>query len=545
MSDQKQTVNYVEPEEHIFEHVTEEELDAIYEAGRALLTGDISHIEGSELGKQVYYATKAAGVTLKSGNIVPNFVKGYNRELRAGYPANLTLVPIGNNTYQVDAEIPGGNTALGDAEISVGTVTNLLTGSSASATIVKLADRKFQINLMIPDGDKGPTGPQGITGPQGPTGLQGPEGNKGPTGPKGATGLTGPQGPKGPDGVQGPIGSQGLTGNQGPTGDAGPCPVIQGGSVTQGSIGSNASFSFANIGAGMLYNFNAIIPKGKKGDDVVLHDDLDLDDSTAWASSRAVYLVDTNSVHTADVDETIGDRKSFLGSIEVPFDHSINIKSSTKNVNVLDINPVAFFNIQFYDGSAWQNISRMGTLEGDATEKARGYWSYIHDKSVSKCRGLMFKYSSVTGCMYLFASSGVDVEVTDVLLGNSHNRWEACYCQTTTIATSDEREKSLISKIHKINDILDVNIKLFNFKNNNLDIHTGVIAQDFTRNNDNSVFQNAFLCRDSLNGQVYQEDNYTYSVRYSELLCMEAANRRIKIRQLKERLALLESIFNK
>ena len=144
------------------------------------------------------------------------------------------------------------------ASISLGTVSTLSAGSSATATNTGTSGAAI-FNFAIPRGDKGETGstgpantltiagvntgaagssasvsiggtspsqtltfeiPKGDKGIQGIQGIKGDTGTQGPQGIKGDTGLTGPQGvigltgETGPQGIQGEIGVTGATGPQ-------------------------------------------------------------------------------------------------------------------------------------------------------------------------------------------------------------------------------------------------------------------------------------------------------------------------------------------
>lgn len=68
--------------------------------------------------------------------------------------------------------------------LSIGTVTTVAAGGSATATVTGTSPSQT-LNLGIPTG---------ATGAQGATGAVGATGPTGPTGPQGATGATGPQG---------------------------------------------------------------------------------------------------------------------------------------------------------------------------------------------------------------------------------------------------------------------------------------------------------------------------------------------------------------
>jgi len=136
------------------------------------------------------------------------------------------------------------------ASISLGTVSTLSAGSSATATNTGTAGAAI-FNFAIPRGDKGETGNTGpansltiagvttgaagssasvsISGtspsqtltfaiPKGDQGIQGIQGDTGLTGPQGVIGLTGETGPQGIQGVTGATGATGSTGATGPAG---------------------------------------------------------------------------------------------------------------------------------------------------------------------------------------------------------------------------------------------------------------------------------------------------------------------------------------
>jgi hypothetical protein len=144
------------------------------------------------------------------------------------------------------------------ASISLGTVSTLSAGSSATATNTGTAGAAV-FNFSIPRGDKGETGNTGpansltiagvttgaagssasvsISGtspsqtltfaiPKGDQGIQGIKGDIGAQGIKGDTGLTGPQGVIGLTGETGPQGIQGVIGATGATGATGPQPSL-------------------------------------------------------------------------------------------------------------------------------------------------------------------------------------------------------------------------------------------------------------------------------------------------------------------------------
>ena len=136
---------------------------------------------------------------------------------------------------------------------------------------------------------------------------------------------------------------------------------------------------------------------------------------------------------------------------------------------------------------------------------------------------------------------------------NTHNlgvasfRWKQLYAGTTTIATSDEREKQNIEAIP--DEVLDawgeVEFYQFKFKDavaekgeENARYHTGLIAQRIE-----SVFtahgldahKYGLLCYDEW------EDGNRYALRYEECLTMETAYQRRRADRIEARLAALEA----
>lgn len=103
----------------------------------------------------------------------------------------------GQGSYGTIGKGGGGGTNLYyfPANVSVGTVSNLAYGASATVTVTGTSNQVWSFG--IPAGQPGTNGVNGATGATGATGPQGPQGVQGLTGATGATGATGPQGPAG------------------------------------------------------------------------------------------------------------------------------------------------------------------------------------------------------------------------------------------------------------------------------------------------------------------------------------------------------------
>lgn len=150
-----------------------------------------------------------------------------------------------------------------------------------------------------------------------------------------------------------------------------------------------------------------------------------------------------------------------------------------------------------------------------------------------------------------------------IALGSSSYKWSVVYASTGTINTSDIRLKNSVASVP--DEVLDawegVDFCQFRFndsvaeKGDGARIHAGVIAQDVQK-----AFGAAgidagrygFFCWDSWEGrETYDDDgnpvpeSYVpagdqYSIRYEELLCIEAAYMRRENARLKKRVADLE-----
>jgi hypothetical protein len=153
-------------------------------------------------------------------------------------------------------------------------------------------------------------------------------------------------------------------------------------------------------------------------------------------------------------------------------------------------------------------------------------------------------------------------------LGSSSVRWTQLYASSSTISTSDERQKD---NIKQIDDKLlqaweNVNIVQFNFKDalekkgENARLHTGYIAQNIQQAcEERGVNPNDYglFCFDSWeeqeekkdeNGQViesYRAKGDLYSLRYEEALVVECAYLRKKNKDLQEQLNALSERLEK
>ena len=158
-----------------------------------------------------------------------------------------------------------------------------------------------------------------------------------------------------------------------------------------------------------------------------------------------------------------------------------------------------------------------------------------------------------------FSTTSTAPGVTNVLtLGASGKVWKQLFAATTTISTSDERQKQQIEDIP--DEVLDawgeVEFKQFKFndavkeKGEDARIHMGLIAQRikevFERHN-LDPFKYGFFCYDEWdvhedpkdeNSPVIRREN-GYALRYEEALIIEAAYQRRRLDRIEEAIKLL------
>ena len=157
-------------------------------------------------------------------------------------------------------------------------------------------------------------------------------------------------------------------------------------------------------------------------------------------------------------------------------------------------------------------------------------------------------------CVYLNTSETAPDITNAITLGASGKVWKQLYAATTTISTSDERQKQQIEDIpDEILDIWEeVEFKQFKFNDSveekgseNARIHMGVIAQQIKKvfeKHNLDPFKYGFFCYDEWdvhenpkdeNSPVIRREN-SYAIRYEELLIIEAAYQRRKLKRLEE-----------
>ena len=203
--------------------------------------------------------------------------------LPAGSTATSTINKANDGIYHIQLGIPagpkgdtGGVNQVIKANVSIGTVTTLDPGQSATASLVLNGDSNYVLNLGLPTvkGDKGDRGTDGQSAYQvwlnnGHSGtvndfLQSLKGAKGDRGMIGETGPQGPAGPIGPAGANGKDGQPGKDGTNGQNGKDGVTPHLNMALVETLEPGTNATATLTQ--AGNEYTFHLAIPRGATGE---------------------------------------------------------------------------------------------------------------------------------------------------------------------------------------------------------------------------------------------------------------------------------------
>lgn len=161
-------------------------------------------------------------------------------------------------------------------------------------------------------------------------------------------------------------------------------------------------------------------------------------------------------------------------------------------------------------------------------------------------------------CIYLTTSTTAPNVTNTLTLGASGKVWKQLYAGTTTISTSDERQKQQIENIP--DEVLDaweeVEFKQFKFndaveeKGESARIHMGLIAQrikEVFEKHNLDPFKYGFFCYDEWdvhedpkdeNSPVIRREN-GYAIRYEEALIIEAAYQRRRLDRIEEAIKLL------
>ncbi len=220
------------------------------------------------------------------------------------------------------------------------------------------------------------------------------------------------------------------------------------------------------------------------------------------------------------------------------------------------------------------------TTDGSKNHKLGGFHVYANQK-MRRCQ-LRIKEPGTSTTEYYFgaeiSSSGyyncilenhgktgsMFANTTKTLsCGNAQHLWTQLYANTTTISTSDERQKSSIRSVP--NEFLDawadVNWVQYQFNDaiekkgtDAARIHTGIIAQRVRKafeDHNLDITKHSFFCYDQWDRSVDEETGKVteagdaYAIRYEEALCIEAAYQRRRADKAEARIAELEDRLTK
>ncbi len=259
---------------------------------------------------------------------------------------------------------------------------------------------------------------------------------------------------------------------------------------------------------------------------------------TGLGLGTAAYTASTDYLKTSGTQDKSGDIYFTVGNP--------NIKRSSLTYGTTPSSNV-YMCYGFYD----KDTTRVGGVEYCARNSGN-----VDAKLFANARQTD-KWASVSVCAYdgttdnrAFFPDGNGA----MNLGDSSHKWKQLYASTTTISTSDERLKTNISSMDDILNVWEeIQFSKFQFKDavkekgKDARYHTGVIAQQIKKifekyNLDPNKY--AFFCHDSWNAEPAEYDENgnilsseilagdAYSIRYEEVLCIEAAYLRKKNRQL-------------
>ena len=271
----------------------------------------------------------------------------------------------------------------------------------------------------------------------------------------------------------------------------------------------------------------------------------------SWVDGKG-FAFDTAVVHKTG-DETVNGNKTFGDTITIKDSYpgiDFRHETATKGDQT-----TKYCDINFYDNEpdTWGIIRCAGDAVAGSISLRAYKWVYNSGSFVE----LVVAYNS----------DGVEVvrpsEDNNVILGSAGRRWQQVYAGTSSINTSDEREKASIASIP--DEVLDawgsVGFVQFQFrdafaeKGEKARLHSGLVAQRI-----DEAFKAAGLdasryglfCHDSWEAEPEKLNadgtvdtpafpaGDRYSLRYEEALCMEAAYQRRRADRAEARLAALE-----
>ena len=279
------------------------------------------------------------------------------------------------------------------------------------------------------------------------------------------------------------------------------------------------------------------------------------------------YAVDSNVVHKTGA-ETINGKKTFTTDIYVQRENPYLKLVETDVTHHTSAAQSGYQGLYFYDKD-----------EIPAGKVVAGLYSAGSADLILGCTrnissDIYAEYAVELACQptrTFFMPRGTNGVIE---LGGGSNRWKQVYAASSTISTSDERKKTLISFIP--DNVLDawgtINFVQFKFKDAVQEkgadsrIHSGLIAQridDAFKAFNLDAARYGLFCHDSWEAEAEERDaegnlmrnareaGDEYSLRYEEALCMEAAYQRrradraeARISALEARLATLEAKLN-
>lgn len=265
---------------------------------------------------------------------------------------------------------------------------------------------------------------------------------------------------------------------------------------------------------------------------------------------------DNAVVHLANA-ETITGVKTFSNEPIISKQNAfinINNPEIKKGTNPSAVN---YWTIGFMDDGAQTGGGRIGSIEAEVDTNGRTKALMRAYKYVAN------NWTSVDFTLYYPLSGDPYAELPETQpngddnrnLGTASKRWKQLYAGTTTISTSDEREKQDIEAIP--DEVLDAwgEVEFYQFKykdaiaekgEENARLHTGLIAQRIE-----SIFtahgldahKYGLLCYDEWEADEEEQTpaGNRYALRYEECLTMEAAYQRRRADRIEARLAALEA----
>lgn len=257
--------------------------------------------------------------------------------------------------------------------------------------------------------------------------------------------------------------------------------------------------------------------------------------TTGWVNST-----NNNIVHKTG-DETIGGTKTFTKNLYLKNSdpaYVIRHLDITKGTNP-SVKKYLAINLEDSVGGGLEHTLGIfeTQIDTDGTVNT-GMFAYENTTNSRNSVYFLLTYPK-TGNPYATAPKIIPSGDNVRDLGEASHRWKQLFAGTTTISTSDEREKQDIEEIP--DEVLDAwgDVKFYRFKyknavqekGENARYHIGLIAQrikEVFENHNLNAFDYGLLCYDEW------EDGNRYSLRYEECLCLEVAYQRRLLERMGE-----------